>query len=148
MLTIPALAELKDEELLPHLERPNPHKATWNNMQLYLRYQLEEYAFSPRKWGSSAALDAEFERRQVESKRRKEKKFDNKLAELKKKTMVEAYKRKRMAGGGGPANFGDRIAGRNEKHEHEWGRAVEDPETGMSKKTCVSCGMEVEELEL
>lgn len=143
-------AELKDEELLPHLERPNPHKSTWNNMQLYLRYQVEEYAFSPRKWGSAAALDAEFERRQVEARRRKEKKFDAKLAELKKKTMVEAYKRKRVmgaGGGGGGGNFGDRIAGRNDKHEHEWGRAVEDLETGMSKKACISCGMEVEEIE-
>lgn len=135
--------ELRDEELLPHLEKPNPHKATWNNMMLYLRFQVEEYAFSARKWGSPEALDAEFERRQKEAKDRKEKKFRNKLQELKKRTRVDAYKRGRAGGGG---DFGDTIG--KGKHEHEWGRSVEDPETGMSKKTCVECGMEVEELEL
>ncbi|KXL49534.1 hypothetical protein M433DRAFT_69726 [Acidomyces richmondensis BFW] len=135
--------ELRDETLLPHLEKPNPHKSTWNNMMLYLRYQVEDYAFSDRKWGSAEALDAEFERRQRETKERKEKKFRNKLNELKKRTRVDAYKR---AKGGGGGEFGDTIGSR--RHEHEWGRAVEDPETGMSKKQCVECGMEVEELEL
>lgn len=117
-------------------------------MQLYLRYQVEEYAFSERKWGSPKALDAEFERREVEKKRRKQKKFDTKLAELKKRTRVEAYKRSRNTGAGGrEANFGDNIARFGEKHVHDWGRTVEDPETGLGKKKCVECGMEVEELE-
>lgn len=31
------LAELKDEELLPHWSKPNPHKSTWNDMMLYVR---------------------------------------------------------------------------------------------------------------
>ncbi|KAH0133329.1 DNA repair protein, partial [Aureobasidium melanogenum] len=61
--------ELKDEQLLPRLEKPNPHKSTWNNMMLYLRYQVEEYAFSDKKWGSPEALDEEFEKRQAEAKR-------------------------------------------------------------------------------
>ncbi|KAI7376493.1 DNA repair protein, partial [Hortaea werneckii] len=134
--------ELRDETLLPRLEKPNPHKSTWNNMMLYLRYQVEEYAFSDRKWGSAEALDEEFERRQKEAKDRKERKFKSKLNELKKRTRVDAYKRGRAGGGG---EFGDTI-GRG-KHEHEWGRSVEDPTTGMTKKACVECGMEVEELE-
>ncbi|MCJ1263667.1 hypothetical protein MMC22_003537 [Lobaria immixta] len=71
-------SELKDNELLPHLERPNPHKATWNNMMLYLRYQ-----------GSAEALDAEFAKREKMKKRRKEDKFRLKLYEPKKKTRVE-----------------------------------------------------------
>ncbi|CAK3830734.1 DNA repair RAD14 [Lecanosticta acicola] len=135
--------ELRDEDLLPHLEKANPHKSTWNNMMLYLRFQVEEYAFSAKKWGSAEALDAEFERRSKEAKERKEKKFRNKLQELKKRTRVDAYKRGRAGGGG---EFGDTIG--QGKHEHEWGRSVEDPETGMLKKSCVECGMEVEELEL
>lgn len=138
--------ELKDESLLPHLERPNPHKSNWNNMQLFLRFQVEEYAFSPKKWGSPEALDAEFEKRQMEQKRRKEKKFNSKLEELKKRTRVEAYKRSKLAGGE-DVRFGDRIVGRNDRHTHEWGTTVLDPDTGMSKKSCVECGMEVEELE-
>ena len=136
--------ELKDEELLPHLERPNPHKATWNNMMLYLRYQVEEYAFQ-KKWGSAEALDEAFEKRETEKKKRKQDKFKSKLQELKKKTRVEAYRRSRQAGGGG-GEFGD-VIGRGGKHEHVWGRTVENDETGIGVKSCVECGMEVEELE-
>lgn len=134
--------ELKDTSLLPHLEKPNPHKSSWNNMMLYLRFQVEEYAFSEQKWGSAEALDAEFERRQKETKERKEKKFKNKLADLKKRTRVDAYKKARGGGGG---EFGD-VIGKG-RHEHEWGAAVEDVETGMMKRRCVECGMEVEEME-
>lgn len=135
--------ELKDYELLPHLERPNPHKSTWNNMMLYLRYQVEEYAFT-KKWGSAEALDEEFAKRETEKKKRKEDKFKSKLQELKKKTRVEAYRRSKQSGGGGGA-FGDEI-GRGGKHTHVWGRAVEGAD-GVGVKTCVECGMEVEELE-
>ena len=137
-------AELKDEELLPHLERPNPHKASWNNMMLYLRYQIEEYAFSPKKWGSPEALDAEFEKRETEKKRRKEAKFKSKLQDLKKRTRVDAYRRSRKGGAGG--EFGDDL-GSSRKHTHQWGRAIENAETGIGVKTCVDCGMEVEELQ-
>jgi DNA-repair protein complementing XP-A cells len=134
--------ELKDENLLPRMLKPNPHKSTWNDMMLFMRYQVEEYAFSDKKWGSAEKLDEEFERRLKETKERKEKKFKNKLNELKKRTRVDAYKKGRAGGGG---EFGD-IIGKG-KHEHEWGRAVEDPETGMTKRSCIECGMEVEELE-
>ncbi|KAL3474733.1 XPA protein C-terminus-domain-containing protein [Aspergillus californicus] len=136
--------ELRDEELLPHLERPNPHKSTWNNMMLYLRYQVEEYAFSDKKWGSPEALDAEFEKRETEKKRRREVKFKSKLDDLKKRTRVEAYRRNRQGAAGG--SFGDHI-GRSARHVHEWGRAIVDQETGIGTKKCVDCGMEVEELE-
>lgn len=143
--------ELKDEELLPHMKRPNPHKSTWHDMQLYLRYQVEEYAFSSRRWGSAEALDAEFERREKGKKERREKKFNDKLAELKKKTRVDAYRRNkamdRYGADASVAKFGDKITRRGEQHEHQWGRPVDDPETGETKKKCVECGMEVEELE-
>ena len=134
--------ELKDENLLPRMTKPNPHKSTWNDMMLFMRMQVEEYAFSEKKWGSAEKLDEEFERRLKETKERKEKKFKNKLNELKKRTRVDAYKKGRAGGGG---EFGDVIG--KVKHEHEWGRSVEDPETGMSKRSCIECGMEVEELE-
>lgn len=135
--------ELKDEELLPHLERPNPHKATFHNMMLFLRYQVEGYAFG-KKWGSAEALDEEFARREKDKKRRKEDKFKSKLQELKKKTRVDAYRRSRK-GGIGTGAFGDDM-GNGGKHTHTWGRAVENDE-GIGVKTCVDCGMEVEELE-
>ncbi|KAK7534232.1 XPA protein C-terminus-domain-containing protein [Phyllosticta citribraziliensis] len=145
--------ELRDEELLPRMERPNPHKASFHSMQLFVRCQVEEYAFSARKWGSAEALDDEFERREIQKKDRKEKKWKNKLEELKKRTRVDAYRRQKAAGiaptggDGREAQFGDKVKGRFDKHEHEWGRSVEDPETGAVKKRCIDCGMEVEELE-
>ncbi|MCJ1355550.1 MAG: hypothetical protein MMC33_005542 [Icmadophila ericetorum] len=135
--------ELKDEELLPHLERPNPHKSTWNNMMLYLRYQVEEYAIQ-KKWGSEEALDEAFEKRESDKKKRKQDKFKSKLQELKKRTRVEAYRRNRKGEGGG--DFGDDL-GNGGKHTHVWGRTIENEETGIGVKTCVECGMEVEELE-
>ena len=135
-------SELKDEELLPHLERPNPHKSTWNNMMLFLRCQVEEYAFT-KKWGSAEALDEAFEKRESEKKRRKQDKFKSKLQELKKRTRVEAYKRGRQNGGGG--DFGDDV-NKGGKHTHVWGRSVENDE-GIGVKTCMECGMKVEELE-
>ncbi|KAL2262152.1 hypothetical protein VTK26DRAFT_2314 [Humicola hyalothermophila] len=147
--------ELKDEELLPHLSKPNPHKSHWHDMMLFLRYQVEDYAFN-HKWGSAEALDAEFERREAEKKRRKEAKFKEKLLDLKRKTRTDAFRRNNakaggsgglMGGGSGrAAKFGDAIGG-NGKHVHEWGRTVENEE-GLTVKTCLSCGMEVEELEL
>ncbi|KAE8145969.1 XPA protein C-terminus-domain-containing protein [Aspergillus avenaceus] len=135
--------ELRDEELLPHLEKPNPHKSTWNNMMLYLRYQVEEYAFSDKKWGSAEALDEEFERRERQKKQRREAQFKSKLQDLKKRTRVDAYRRNRQGAAGG--DFGDVLG--SGRHVHQWGRSVENPETGIGVKKCVDCGMEVEELE-
>jgi DNA-repair protein complementing XP-A cells len=111
-------------------------------MMLFLRYQVEEYAFNT-KWGSAEALDAEFERRETDKKKKKEDKFKSKLEELKKKTRTDAYRRK-LKNGGKAGQFGDRIG--SGKHEHEWGQTVENEE-GITVKTCTECGMEVEELE-
>jgi len=148
--------ELKDPELLPHLEKPNPHKSTWNNMMLYLRFQVEEYAFSERKWGGQDKLDEEYAKREKEKKQRKERKFADKLKDLKRRTRVEAVRRGRGRGGGiggggegeegREAQFGDVIRNRGDRHEHEWGRAIINEE-GLGVKKCVECGMEVEELE-
>ncbi|CAK7275188.1 DNA repair protein rad14 [Sporothrix epigloea] len=141
--------ELRDAELLPHLTKPNPHKSHWHDMMLFLRCQVEEYAIKS-KWGSAEALDAEFERREADKKRRKDAKFKEKLFQLKKKTRSEAYRRNARGitstdGKAYATTFDDAI-GNQGRHVHEWGRAVENEE-GLSIKRCVSCGMEVEELE-
>jgi DNA-repair protein complementing XP-A cells len=119
-------AELRDEELLPHMERPNPHKKTYNNMMLYLRYQVEEYAF--KKWGGPEGLDAEYFRRDSAKKERKEKKFLDKLKEMRKKTRAEALTRK--------ADIG---------HKHEWSAPVKDAD-GTATRKCAFCGMITEEI--
>ena len=135
--------ELKDEKLLPHLERPNPHKSNWHNMYLYLRCQVEDYAFSERRWGSAEALDGEFAKRETEKKKRKETKFKSKLADLKKRTRVEAYQRSRKGGGG---NFGDELG--DGRHVHDFSRPLDNAETGIPVKKCMTCGFQVEELDL
>lgn len=119
--------ELRDGELLPHLEKPNPHKNTWNNMMLYLRYQVEEFA--AKKWGSLDKLDDEFTRREKEKKDKKVKKFAQKLAELKKKTRVATWKKTPVTS----------------KHEHIWSEPL-DSEGGSSIRICQDCGMETEEI--
>jgi DNA-repair protein complementing XP-A cells len=114
-------------------------------MMLFLRCQVEEYALT-KKWGSAEALDAEYERRETQKKARKEAKFKEKLMDLKRKTRADAFRRQTGAlGRNGASKFGDTVGG-NGKHVHEWGRVVEN-EDGMTVKTCVECGMEVEELE-
>ncbi|RCI16116.1 hypothetical protein L249_3218 [Ophiocordyceps polyrhachis-furcata BCC 54312] len=137
--------ELRDADLLPHLSKPNPHKTHWHDMNLFLRFQVEEYAIKT-KWGSAEALDAEYERREGQKKARKEAKFKDKLIELKRKTRTDAFRRQAgTLGKTGASKFGDAIGG--QRHVHEWGRTVANAE-GMTVKTCNECGMEVEELEL
>lgn len=114
-------------------------------MMLFLRFQVEEYAIKT-KWGSAEALDAEFERRETQKKARKEAKFKDKLTELKRKTRTDAFRRQAGTLGRTGANkFGDAVG--SSRHVHEWGRTVEN-EAGMTIKTCVECGMEVEELKM
>jgi DNA-repair protein complementing XP-A cells len=123
-------------------------------MMLFLRYQVEEYAFSDKKWGSAEALDQEFERREADKKKRKEAKFKSKLLDLKKRTRTDAYRREhggltssagKPTGKNGTAKFGDAV-GSGGRHVHEWGREIEN-EDGMMVKTCTTCGMQVEEME-
>ncbi|EEY19340.1 DNA repair protein rad14 [Verticillium alfalfae VaMs.102] len=103
--------ELRDADLLPHLNKPNPHKSHWHDMMLFLRCQVEDYAFNT-KWGSEEKLDAEFARREDEKRARKEKKFKEKLTDLKRKTRTEAFRRQAAKGAaGGPTKFGDAVSG-------------------------------------
>lgn len=114
-------------------------------MMLFLRFQVEEYALKT-KWGSAEALDAEYERREEQKKARKDKQFKEKLMDLKRKTRTDAFRRQAgHLGKTGASKFGDSVGGG--RHVHDWGRTVEN-EDGMTVKTCVECGMEVEELEL
>ena len=110
-------------------------------MWLFLRFQVEDYAV--KKWGSLDALDAEFEKRGLDKKKRKDKLWQSKLKDLKRKTMTEKLRRD-AKNGNRVGKFGDAIG--SGSHEHKWGTAVEN-EKGETVKTCVDCGMEVEEME-
>ncbi|KAI9025589.1 XPA protein C-terminus-domain-containing protein [Hyaloraphidium curvatum] len=111
-------SELRDEEVLPHWLRPNPHKSTWSNMMLYLREQVEEFAW--KKWGGEEKLDEEFERRDSEKKAKKEKAHKDKMAELRRKTRTSTWVKKEA------------------KHEHSF----EVEEEGI--EVCKLCGLTVE----
>ena len=46
-------------------------------MMLYVRYQVEEFAW--KKWGGPEGLDKEWERREKQKKEKKDKKFEQQL---------------------------------------------------------------------
>ena len=77
-------AELRDREVLPDVLKANPHKSTFANMMLYLRCQVGDFAW--KKWGSPEALDVEREHRTEEKKKKKDKKFEEGLLDLRRRT--------------------------------------------------------------
>lgn len=121
--------ELRDTGLLPRIEKPNPHG--FSRMQLFLRFQVEEYAW--KKWGSPEKLDEEWEKRETVRLQRKEKKYADKLKEMRKKTRAEEYTRKLRNG---------ELLG--QRHVHDWSEPVIFGEN--YKRRCIDCGLETEEL--
>ncbi|KAK9897703.1 DNA repair protein [Cystobasidium minutum MCA 4210] len=119
--------ELRDTDILPHLLRPNPHRSTYSNMMLFLREQVEAFAFSDQKWGSPEALDAEFERREEERKKKKNKKFEQSLKDLRRRTTTNRWHKRKEA-----------------EHEHTFSEASFTNAQGQSVKQCRECGLEIE----
>lgn len=117
-------AELRDEELLPHLLKANPHASTFANMMLFLRYQVEDFAW--KKWGSPEALDAEYERRTAEKKKKKNKKFEQGLKDLRKRNKEGIWQKRR-----------------DEEHKHIYGPLETGPDGG-ALQVCHSCGFTIE----
>ncbi|TFK57474.1 hydrophilic protein [Heliocybe sulcata] len=117
-------AELRDQELLPHLLKANPHKSTYANMMLFLRCQVEEFAWN--KWGSPEALDEEWERRETEKKKKKNKKFEQGLKELRRRTREGVWQKRKDA-----------------EHRHVFG-VVEKGDDGAGKQVCHECGFTIE----
>ncbi|KAG9104945.1 hypothetical protein FRC06_005012 [Ceratobasidium sp. 370] len=113
--------ELRDEEVMPHLLKANPHKSTWNNMMLFVRFQVEEFAF--KKWGGPEGLDAEWERRMAEKRSKRSKKFEDGLRDLRRKTRESGWAKRKA-----------------EDHVHTFG--VIDKELGVQR--CTECDFEVE----
>lgn len=112
---------------MPHLLRPNPHRPTYSNMMLFLRCQVEAFAFSDAKWGSPEALDAEFERREAEKKDKKSKKFAKKLTELRKKTRTNVWHRRQEA-----------------EHKHEFETVPAEGDGEGTVQRCAECGFQID----
>lgn len=117
-------AELRDRELLPHLLKANPHKATFANMMLFLRCQVEDFAW--KKWGSPEALDAEWERRVEEKKKKKNKKFEESLRDLRRRTREGVWQRRK-----------------DQEHKHVFG-TTHTTEDGGTQHVCHECGFTVD----
>ncbi|EUC67113.1 DNA repair protein RAD14 [Rhizoctonia solani AG-3 Rhs1AP] len=113
--------ELRDEEVMPHLLKANPHQSTWNNMMLFLRFQVEEFAF--KKWGGAEGLDAEWERRMTEKRAKRSKKFEDSLKDLRRRTRESGWAKRKA-----------------DEHVHTYG--VTDTNLGVQR--CTECDFEVE----
>lgn len=125
-------SELADLAIFPRIVKQNPHSGTFSRMQLFLRYQIEAFAF--QKWGSAEALDKEWLRREEMKKNRKEKRWTNKLKEMRKRLRAEEITKSL------------RTADRTNKHTHEWCEPIKLDDNNLYKKRCTLCGMEVEEM--
>jgi DNA-repair protein complementing XP-A cells len=109
-------------------------------MMLYVRYQVEEFAW--KKWGSPEALDAEFYRREEEKKRKRGKKFEEGLRDLRRRTKEGIWQKRQ-----------------DERHVHVFGavekktkeeqtrrtrQASESDEEGVGTQRCEECGFTIE----
>ncbi|KAJ2512226.1 DNA repair protein rad14 [Coemansia sp. RSA 1939] len=119
-------SELRDRDLFPVWEKPNPHKSTWNNMLLYLRRDLETFAI--KKWGSLEKLDEEFENRAQTKRERKELKYKKAVAELRRRTRADEWEKRRR----------ERLHLEKE-HEH-----VFESTDDCSQQKCSVCGLVIE----
>lgn len=64
-------------------------------MMLYVRFQVEAFAW--KKWGSPEALDVEYARRVAEKKKTKNKKFDQGLKDLRRRTRESVWQKRKDA---------------------------------------------------
>ncbi|KAJ7071539.1 XPA protein C-terminus-domain-containing protein [Mycena amicta] len=121
-------AELRDEGALPHMLKANPHKSTYANMMLYVRYQVEEFAW--KKWGSPEALDAEYEKRTSEKSKKKNRKFEESLRDLRRRTKESVWQKRQ-----------------DEEHKHVFGPSTTRRGTA-GQQVCHTCGFTVDFEEL
>jgi len=88
-------------------------------MMLYVRYQVEEFAW--KKWGSPEALDGEYERRTAIKKKTKNRKFEESLRDLRRRTRESVWQKRQDA-----------------EHKHVYG-PVEN-----GSQVCHTCGFTIE----
>ena len=125
--------ELEDRGLFHRMEKQNPHSGTYSRMILFLREEVEQYAF--KKWGGHDKLDAEWVRREERKISIKEKKYQKQLKEMRKKTRAQEFTKKLQL-----KKFG-------KSHIHEWVVINIDDLTSCITKECKSCKKRIEEIE-
>ncbi|KAJ2661178.1 DNA repair protein rad14 [Coemansia sp. RSA 1200] len=124
-------SELRDRDLFPVWEKPNPHKSTWNNMLLYLRRDLETFAV--KKWGSLEKLDEEFDHRAQTKRERKELKYKKAVAELRCRTRADEWEKRRR----------ERLHLEKE-HEHVFEPTDDSADEDCAQQKCSVCGLVIE----
>ncbi|KAF7684674.1 DNA repair protein rad14 [Astathelohania contejeani] len=108
----------KDEiKNLKYLVRPNPHKGSWNNMNLYLKNEIENLAID--KYGTLEKIKELKNERKEMLIERKKRRFKKKVRDLKKRTRLKIKN--------------------EERHIHEF--------ISINGKTKCECGMEIEQEE-
>lgn len=130
--------ELNDDQLFHRLEKPNPHSGTFARMQLFVRSEIEQFSF--KKWGSEEGLDEEWQRREEGKTQRREKKYQQKIKEMRLKTRAQEYTNRLIEKKHGKA------------HVHEFSNPIDggEDEDGHSvlKRRCTECGLEIEEVSI
>jgi DNA-repair protein complementing XP-A cells len=101
-------------------------------MKLYLRYQVEAFAFE--KWGGGEGLDKEWERRETAKSARKDKERLKKVADLRRRTRTSLWTEERQR----KNDLGTNV------HEHEF----QSFGVSSSKKKCSICRLVIEEEEI
>lgn len=125
--------ELEDRNLFHRMEKQNPHSGTFSRMILFLRDEVEQYAF--KKWGSQEKLDSEWARREERKIIIKEKKYQKQLKEMRRKTRAQEFTKKLQL-----QKFG-------KEHKHIWCVVNVDEATSCITKECKECGKRIEEIE-
>lgn len=107
------------EPPLKYISRKNPHKSTWAEMKLYLRFQVQARAIEI--YGSLHEIQKQKELREEKREVGKIKKFNKQMVELKKNVRATLFDK------------------RKESHVHEFGPRSYNEETDEYTETC-DCG--------
>lgn len=131
-------SELNDTDIFHKLEKPNPHSGTFARMQLFLRCEVENFAFN--KWGGEQGLDEEWHRREEGKAQRREKKYQQEMMKMRMKTRAQEY----------TTRLKERKHGK--AHVHNFSAAIDGGlnEDGYQviRRRCTGCGLETEEVAL
>lgn len=109
------------EPPLKFISRKNPHKSTWAEMKLYLRFQVHARAIEI--YGSLDEIQKQKEDREEKREVGKIKKFNKQMVELKKNVRATLYDNRKKA-----------------SHTHEYGPRSYNEETDEFTEICTTCG--------
>ncbi|TNN64353.1 DNA repair protein complementing XP-A cells [Liparis tanakae] len=114
----------KREPPLRCILKKNPHHATWGDMKLYLKVQVEKRCMEV--WGSEEALEEAKETREENRETQKQKRYNKKVKELRRAVRSSMWTKDTSV------------------HQHQYGaEEVVDLEEDLYKKTCTTCGHEL-----